>query len=76
MWSYRNEGAFHEAVTNAILDDLVKAIAAALHATDCEVVCARRDFHDRDGRASQERLEAVRRPLSVGDELPRGTTRE
>jgi len=27
MWSYRNEGAFHEAVTNAILDDLVKAIA-------------------------------------------------
>jgi 7-cyano-7-deazaguanine reductase len=27
MWSYRDEGAFHEAVTNAILDDLVKAIA-------------------------------------------------
>ena len=27
MWSYRNEGVFHEAVTNAILDDLVKAIA-------------------------------------------------
>jgi len=27
IWSYRNEGAFHEAVTNAILDDLVKAIA-------------------------------------------------
>jgi 7-cyano-7-deazaguanine reductase len=25
MWSYRNEGAFHEAVTNKILDDLVKA---------------------------------------------------
>ena len=24
MWSYRNEGAFHEAVTNKILDDLVK----------------------------------------------------
>lgn len=23
MWSYRNEGAFHEAVTNRILDDLV-----------------------------------------------------
>jgi 7-cyano-7-deazaguanine reductase len=23
MWSYRNEGAFHEAVTNKILDDLV-----------------------------------------------------
>ena len=26
LWSYRNEGAFHEAVTNKILDDLVKAI--------------------------------------------------
>jgi len=26
MWSFRNEGAFHEAVTNQILDDLVAAI--------------------------------------------------
>jgi 7-cyano-7-deazaguanine reductase len=26
MWSFRDEGAFHEAVTNEILDDLVKAI--------------------------------------------------
>jgi 7-cyano-7-deazaguanine reductase len=25
IWSYRNEGAFHEAVTNAILDDLAAA---------------------------------------------------
>jgi 7-cyano-7-deazaguanine reductase len=25
MWSFRNEGAFHEAVTNLILDDLVRA---------------------------------------------------
>jgi 7-cyano-7-deazaguanine reductase len=25
VWSYRNEGAFHEAVTNRILDDLVRA---------------------------------------------------
>jgi 7-cyano-7-deazaguanine reductase len=24
IWSYRNEGAFHEAVTNRILDDLAK----------------------------------------------------
>jgi 7-cyano-7-deazaguanine reductase len=24
IWSYRNEGAFHEAVTNQILDDLAK----------------------------------------------------
>jgi 7-cyano-7-deazaguanine reductase len=27
LWSYRNEGAFHEAVTNRILDDLVRALA-------------------------------------------------
>jgi 7-cyano-7-deazaguanine reductase len=27
LWSYRNEGAFHEAVTNQILDDLVAAIS-------------------------------------------------
>ena len=27
MWSYRNEGAFHEKVTNDIVDDIVKATA-------------------------------------------------
>lgn len=27
LWSYRDEGAFHEAVTNTILDDLVRALA-------------------------------------------------
>jgi len=26
LWSYRNEGHFHEAVTNRILDDLIKAV--------------------------------------------------
>lgn len=26
LWSYRQEGAFHEAVTNKILDDLVAAL--------------------------------------------------
>ena len=26
LWSYRNEGAFHEDVTNRILNDLVEAI--------------------------------------------------
>ena len=35
FWSYRNEGAFHERVTNTILDDLVRAIQprfARIHA--------------------------------------------
>ncbi len=27
LWSYRNEGAYHEAVTNKILDDLVAVLA-------------------------------------------------
>jgi 7-cyano-7-deazaguanine reductase len=27
LWSYRDEGAFHEDVTNRILDDLVTALA-------------------------------------------------
>ncbi len=27
LWSFRDEGCFHEAVTNRILDDLVAAIA-------------------------------------------------
>jgi 7-cyano-7-deazaguanine reductase len=27
LWSFRDEGAFHEAVTNQILDDLVAAVA-------------------------------------------------
>lgn len=26
LWSFRDEGAFHEAVTNQILDDLVSAV--------------------------------------------------
>jgi 7-cyano-7-deazaguanine reductase len=34
LWSFRDEGAFHEAVTNRILDDLV----AALNPRRCEVV--------------------------------------
>lgn len=27
MWSFRNEGAFHEAVTNRVLDDLAGALS-------------------------------------------------
>ena len=53
LWSYRNEGTFHEHVTNRILDDLV----AALQPIACEVTGA---FSVRGGisitvRASFER---------------------
>jgi 7-cyano-7-deazaguanine reductase len=34
LWSFRDEGAFHEAVTNRILDDLLEA----LEPRRCEVV--------------------------------------
>ena len=34
LWSYRDEGAFHEAVTNRICDDLVAACAPRF----CEVI--------------------------------------
>ena len=30
VWSYRDQGAFHEAVTNRILDDLVRVSAPRL----------------------------------------------
>ena len=36
LWSYRNEGVFHEHVTNKILDDLV----AALDPIECHVTGA------------------------------------
>ncbi|MBN8620552.1 MAG: NADPH-dependent 7-cyano-7-deazaguanine reductase QueF [Anaerolineae bacterium] len=36
LWSYRNEGVFHEHVTNQILDDLV----AALDPVECHVTGA------------------------------------
>jgi 7-cyano-7-deazaguanine reductase len=42
LWSYRNEGVFHEHVTNVILDDLV----AALDPRWCEVIA---DFSVRGG---------------------------
>jgi 7-cyano-7-deazaguanine reductase len=44
LWSYRNEGVFHEHVTNVILDDLVKALDPRW----CEVVA---EFSVRGGIA-------------------------
>jgi len=36
LWSYRNEGHYHEAVTNKILDDLVKAVKPRHMAVEAE----------------------------------------
>jgi 7-cyano-7-deazaguanine reductase len=42
MWSFREEGAFHEAITNQILDDIVKVISP-------NFMCVRADFYVRGG---------------------------
>ena len=42
LWSYRDEGAFHEAITNKILDDLVAA-------TDPRHMTVEGDFYVRGG---------------------------
>ena len=42
LWSYRDEGAFHEAVTNQILDDLVAV-------TDPKWMVVEGDFYVRGG---------------------------
>lgn len=42
MWTFREQGAFHEAVTNEILDDLVKAI-------DPNFIRIRAEFNVRGG---------------------------
>ena len=60
IWSFRNEGAFHEAVTNRILDDLVARDAPALHAARRAVLRARRHLHHGRRRARQAGLETAR----------------
>ena len=50
LWSFRNEGAFHEAVTNRILTDLVEAI-------DPRVMSVEGDFYVRGGIHTKVRVE-------------------
>ncbi len=55
IWSYRQEGAFHEDVTNRILDDLV----AAAHPRWAEVIG---DFAVRGGIKTEVRATYGKRP--------------
>ena len=55
FWSFRNEGVFHEHVTNIILDDLV----AALEPRNCEVVA---EFSVRGGIAITVRAHYEQQP--------------
>ena len=57
LWSYRNEGVFHEHVTNVILDDLVQALAPRW----CEVVA---EFSVRGGIAITVLAEYRKSPLA------------
>jgi 7-cyano-7-deazaguanine reductase len=59
LWSYRQEGAFHEAVTNRILDDFV----AAARPRWAEVVA---DFSVRGGIKTDVRAVYGKRPALDG----------
>ena len=59
LWSYRNEGAFHEDVTNRILNDFV----AAARPRWAEVVG---DFNVRDGIKTEIRAASGKRPTMEG----------
>ena len=59
LWSYRQEGAFHEDVTNRILDDLV----AAVRPRWAEVVG---DFNVRGGIKTEVRATYGKRPTLDG----------
>lgn len=59
LWSYRDQGAFHEAVTNQILDDLVAAI-------DPKRMLVEGDFYVRGGIHTVVRAEHVKKRRSGG----------
>ncbi|MES9897795.1 MAG: preQ(1) synthase [Sedimenticola sp.] len=62
VWSYRDEGAFHEAVTNKILDDLVAA-------TEPRFMRLTADFNVRGGIftsvVAEHRAEGWQPPVAV-----------
>ncbi|MEK6222712.1 MAG: preQ(1) synthase [Chloroflexota bacterium] len=57
LWSYRNEGVFHEHVTNVILDDIV----AALDPHYCKVIGA---FNTRGGIDITIEAEHIKTPAA------------
>lgn len=50
LWSYRNKGVFHEAVTNRIADDLIRSIQPRWLLVEAE-------FHTRGGLSTTVRVE-------------------
>ncbi|MBI3896838.1 MAG: NADPH-dependent 7-cyano-7-deazaguanine reductase QueF [Gammaproteobacteria bacterium] len=68
IWSFRNEGHFHEKVTNAILSDLVAA-------TQPRYMRLRAEFNVRGGVyttvTAEHRQPGFRQPPAMPDDLPR-----
>ncbi len=62
LWSYRNEGAFHEAVTHQILDDLVRA-------TKPKYLEILGDFYVRGGIHTTVRAWYGKRPATLSDSI-------
>ena len=60
IWSFRSRGAFHEAVTNEILRDLVGRDRAAIHAACGRIQRAGRHLHHGRGGTPRRRLDAGR----------------
>ncbi len=56
IWSFRSRGAFHEAVTNEILRDLVAATAPRFMRHFGQIQRARRHLHHRRGGTPSRRL--------------------
>src|SRR6266511_579566 len=50
LWSYRDEGTFHEAVTNRIADDLIRAL-------DPRFISVEGDFYVRGGIKTKVKVE-------------------
>ena len=65
MWSFRDRGAFHEAVTNQIADDLARRLRAPFHAADREIQRSRRNLHHGGRRTAQDRLAARPPPVEL-----------
>jgi len=52
LWSYRNKGVFHEAVTNRIADDLIRLLQPRWLLVEAE-------FHTRGGLSTTVRVETA-----------------
>ena len=65
LWSFRDRGAFHEAVTNQIADDLARRLRAALPAADGQIQRPGRHLHHGGRGTAQAGLDSRRAPVAI-----------